>query len=362
MIQLRRIINGCSLVKQAGRGRPARVGRSALFLLVLACTAFARDEYTRSFDKTVPLQSGGKVSIEHRLGDIVIRTHPDQTVVIHAEIHTSGPDRNEAEQFANRVEILSGSASGVAIRTNYPSGFGDFSYYVRYELTIPEDAPLDVRSSFGSVSVSGLKANGNIRTSHGAVSFRDGKGTQHIDNSFGAVDVIGNAGGVTITNTNGQIKLEDCGAAVIKNAFGAVLIKNAAGKVTVESKNGAVNVNNAQGAEINMSFGAVILNAISGPIQVENRYGSVEVSGIGGSACQPIEVHTSYSPIVVRLNSSPNYSVSAQTSYSRIHTDFPLEVSGALSNDGLHGKLGNGRCEMSLSSSYGPIQILRSGN
>ncbi len=197
--------------------------RFILLSAFLACAAFARDEYTRVFDKTLPLASGGTVSIEHRLGDIVIRTHPERTVVIHAEIHTSGPDRNEAEQFANQVEILGEDGGGVSIRTHYPGGLNNFSYYVRYELTIPEDAPLEVRSSFGSVSITGLKANAEIRTSHGAIAFRDGKGEQHFDNSFGAVEVSGNLGEVTVNNTNGQIKVIGLRFSTIKNAFGAVV-------------------------------------------------------------------------------------------------------------------------------------------
>ncbi len=336
--------------------------RSVLLGALVACAAFARDEYTRAFDKTLPLASGSTVSIEHRLGDIVIRTHPERTVVIHAEIHTSGPDRNEAEQFANRVEIQGENAGGVSIRTHYPGGLNNFSYYVRYELTIPEDAPLEVRSSFGSVSITGLRANAEIRTSHGAIAFRDGKGEQHFDNSFGAVEVSGNLGEVAVNNTNGQIKVMDCGSATIKNAFGAVVVKNARGMVTIEDKNGSVNVNGAQGVVVDMSFGSVVLNAISGPVQVDNRYGSVEVGGLGGSSCQPIKIHTSYSAIRVRLSGSPNYNVTARTSYSPIHTDFPLETSGSMSSDAVHGTIGGGRCEMSLTSSFGPIQILRSGN
>ena len=35
-------------------------------LLLLTATAFAREEYTRTFDKTVSVQSGAPVRIEHK--------------------------------------------------------------------------------------------------------------------------------------------------------------------------------------------------------------------------------------------------------------------------------------------------------
>ena len=336
--------------------------KSVLLGVALACSVLGRDEYSRMFDKTFTVQTASTVSIDHKFGDIAVSTHPERTVMIHAEIHASGRDREDAEQIANRTAIETDTSAGVAIRTHYPEGFHNASYYVRYQLTIPEDSPLAVRSSFGSVSVTGLRADGDIRASHGAVALRDGKGSQTIGNSFGAVEVTGNAGEVVITNTNGAVRVADCGPAVITNAFGAVLVKNAAGSVTVKSKNGSVNVSNSQGADVKMSFGAVILTGISGPVQVENQYGAVELSGLKTGECQPVRILTSYSPIRIRMNGSPNYRISARTSYSKIHTDFPLKISGSLSNDDVSGTIGNGGCEMNLNSSYGPIEILRSGS
>ena len=60
----------------------------------LATGSFGRDifnraEYRRNFDKTLTVQSGERVSIEHKFGDVVIRTHPQQEVTIHAEIRVS---------------------------------------------------------------------------------------------------------------------------------------------------------------------------------------------------------------------------------------------------------------------------------
>ena len=45
-----------------------------VFLAFCFC-AFAREEVTRVFDKTVALTSGQRLKIEHSLGDIDIHTH-----------------------------------------------------------------------------------------------------------------------------------------------------------------------------------------------------------------------------------------------------------------------------------------------
>ncbi len=75
------------------------IKRISPFLLVvaLASSGLAREEYTRTFDKTLTLRPGEKLYLEHRLGDITIRTHSQPEVVIHAEIKVSASDSNQAQ-------------------------------------------------------------------------------------------------------------------------------------------------------------------------------------------------------------------------------------------------------------------------
>jgi hypothetical protein len=484
---------------------------SFLFIgLALAWQGFARDEYTRTFDKTLVLRSGQRVSLEHKLGDIVIRTHPQQDLVIHADINVSASDANQAKQFADRLEILvEPSASEVSIRTRYPqtpnSFFGhNVSYCVRYQITIPETAPLQVRNSFGAVSVTGVKASSDITTSHGTLEFRDGRGAQRLENSFASIKVENNAGDVTIQTSNGGVEASDIAGALnvrdrfasvtaarvskgltvinsnggvqvtdsggvgsIRNSFGGVMVHNFHGDLTVnnangkveainvqgpaelntsfgevrfgdiggqlsirtsnssvngekvggpvtiqtsfgsvtvsdiqkavriqssngsisiakvhgecnvktsfgtvqaadiggqlfvENSNGGVKASNTQGAQVTTSFGPVILEDVSGPIQVENQNGAVDATSASRGICQPILIRTSFSTLRVRLNPEASYRVVARTSFGKIRTDFPLNVSGSISSDDLNGMIGGGRCEMRLANSNGTIEILK---
>ncbi|MGI8959035.1 MAG: hypothetical protein ACR2IV_04580 [Bryobacteraceae bacterium] len=484
---------------------------SFLFIgLAFVSHAFAREEYTRAFDKTLALRSGQRISLEHKLGDIVIRTHPQQEVVIHADIRVSASGTNQAKQFADRLEILiEPSASELSIRTRYPatpsSFFGrNVSYSVRYEITIPETAPLQVRNSFGAVSITGVKANSDITTSHGALEFHDGRGAQRLEDSFASIKVANNVGdvtvqasngsvdvsdiagavsvrdrfasvtaarvskGLTVTNSNGAVQVTDSGGTgKIRNSFGGVtvrsfhgdlIVNNANGKVeatnvqgpaelntsfggvgfsdiggqlsirtsnssvngekvggpvtiqtsfgsvtasdiqrgvriqsnngnisiaktrgecnaktsfgtvqatdigghlVVENSNGAVKASNTQGAHVITSFGPVILDRISGPIQVENQNGAVEATSSAHGGCQPIIIHTSFSTLRVRLNAGASYRVAARTSFGKIRTDFPLNVSRSISSDELNGTIGGGHCELRLTDTNGAIEILK---
>ena len=158
--------------------------RISILLLALAFSAMARDEYKRTFDKTVAVRAGERVSIEHKFGDVVIRTHAQSEVVIHVDIRAVGSDADEAKAFADRIEIaVDPSASELFIHTRYPEGQNphfrghhNASYAVRYDVTIPETSPLEVRNSFGAVSVTGVKAGSDINASYGRIEFHDGRG------------------------------------------------------------------------------------------------------------------------------------------------------------------------------------------
>ena len=259
--------------------------------LLLALQAFAREEYTRNFDKTVNLAAGQGVRLEHKMGNVVVRTHPGSEVTIHASIRVSASDDAEAKRLADQIRIeVAPVGSALIVRTEYPKeerggffGFRNVSYSVNYEIVMPETAPLTLRNSFGSVSVDDLKSSADITNSHGKLTFRNGKGTQRLENSFAAVEVTGNAGDVTIRNGNGSVDVSGVtGVVNVKDRFGNVTVGNPGRGATIVNGNGAVQVTDAGGdVRITNSFGRVAANGVKGNLVIGNQ---------NGEACGEIRV------------------------------------------------------------------------
>ncbi len=261
--------------------------------LLFACAALGRDEYTRTFDKTIPVHAGVRIMLEHKLGDITIHTHNSPEVVIHADIRVSARNQQDAKALADRIDILIDSSSSVlSIRTRYPerseSIFGNnTSYSVRYDVTIPESSPLDLHNSFGAVSVTGVKAGSNITNSHGDLAFRDGQGTQRLENSFARIDVSNNAGDVTVEGSNGAVSARDVNGAVgIRNRFGDVTVSRVSKGVRVVNSNGGVQITDSggSGSSVKNSFGDVRATTFHGDLTVNNSNGRVEATDVDGAA------------------------------------------------------------------------------
>src|SRR4029453_422634 len=188
----------------------------ALLSVPLLADSPDRDEFRRTFQKTVPLRSGQRLRIDHSNGKVQVRTSREAQVSISATIRVSSSDQAGAQKFSEQIRIrVDESPAGVSVVTEYPEkkwtfiGGGFVSYSVDYEIVMPETAPLEVRNKFGNVDVDGLKAAADVKNSNGDVAFRNGKGAQRIENSFGKIDVTNNEGNATVVNSNGRVTVRD---------------------------------------------------------------------------------------------------------------------------------------------------------
>jgi hypothetical protein len=53
------------------------------------------------------------------------------------------------------------------------------------------------------------------------------------------------------------------------------------------------------------------------------------------------------------------YAVDARTSFGKIRSELPLTTSGSITTESLQGKIGDGKCPLTLSDSNGNIEIQR---
>ncbi|MGI8742586.1 MAG: DUF4097 family beta strand repeat-containing protein [Bryobacteraceae bacterium] len=312
------------------------------FVLCFGFQALAREEYTRNFDKTTPLAAGQPVRVQHRLGDVTIRTQSKPEVIVHAVIRSSASDMAEAKRFADSIRIeVQPSGSAVLVETQYPKqelggflGLRNISYSVNLDITMPETAPLEVKNSFGAVTIADLRASGDITTSHGKLLFRNGRGSQKLENSFSSIEVAGNSGDMTLSNNNGTVDVSDVSGTInIKNRFAKVTVSRSGGG-TIVSGNGQVRASNIAGAlRITNSFGPVNADTVKGNLTVNNQNGEVEANAVTGSA----ELNTSFGG--VRFSDvSGQVSVRAQNStvkgrnagdLATVENSFaPVELSG----------------------------------
>lgn len=221
---------------------------------------------------------------------------------------------------------------------------------------------VNLKTSFGEVDASGIPGDATVVNDNGSVTLSNVGGSVDARGTFGRISVTQARKGVRVTGNNSPVSISDIGgAAAVSTSFGLVEAERIEGDLTVDDSNGAVRASAVKGgARVTTSFSSVALDGIAGRVEVDNQNGSIEVRGLaGGGKCFPVNLKGSFAPIRLYLSETAGYDVTARTSFGKVSSQLPLTVTGSVSTESLSGKIGDGKCPLTLENSNGNIEILR---
>src|SRR5690349_14386567 len=251
-----------------------------------------QEQVSKDFQKTLTLGAGQSVSVEHKFGEVRVHGESGRDVKVSATIRVQANSREEAQSFADKIQIqVEQTSAGVRIQTVYPDEGKRWyirigkspSYSVNYDIGMPADAPLNVRNSFGNTDTSGVHAAVNIENSHGTLTTRD-VGPARLSNSFGSIELTGAAGASSVTDTNGSVQVSDVkGALEARNRFGNITVHNIQGSATITGGNGAIELTDAASGNITNSFASVNVHNIHGDLSVRDNNGNVDLGTVDGA-------------------------------------------------------------------------------
>ncbi|MBV8841732.1 MAG: DUF4097 family beta strand repeat protein [Bryobacterales bacterium] len=143
----------------------------------------------------------------------------------------------------------------------------------------------------------------------------------------------------------------------IVSSNGRIQIDGVEGTARLRTSNGAIRALGAKGAlEAETSNGAVEATDISGPATVHTSNGRIELTF---DTVAEVRAGTSNGAITLRLPAGAGAAVRARTSNGAIQSDFDVTAHGVISKHRLEGTLGAGGPLLDLSTSNGPIRVLR---
>jgi DUF4097 and DUF4098 domain-containing protein YvlB len=158
-----------------------------------------------------------------------------------------------------------------------------------------------------------------------------------------------------------KVSAADIGASAnLRTSFGLAEADRIQGDLTVENANGGVRATAIQGAaNIRTSFSQVLVDGVGGKVDVDNSNGSIEVhvTPPKAGACAPVSLKNSFGPIRVFLPEEEATRSTPRTSFGKIRSELALTTSGTFTTEALQGKIGDGKCPLTLSDSNGNIEI-----
>jgi DUF4097 and DUF4098 domain-containing protein YvlB len=149
------------------------VGIIALIGVVLLATTTAPSAATiqEIFEKNVAFKPGGLLTLDNLNGAVEIRSWDKAEVSIRARIKIGERDRKEAEKLYDEVTIaVEASSAGLEIYTDAPRNLGrGRNISVHYELTVPEEIDMDIRTVNGKVYARDITGTLILKTTNGSV-------------------------------------------------------------------------------------------------------------------------------------------------------------------------------------------------
>jgi hypothetical protein len=279
--------------------------------------------FNRDFHYNYPLQAGGRLSLESFNGNVEITAWDQNTVDISGTKY--GPSEDAAD--ALRIDIAN-SPDSVNVRVIRP---GDFrgNRGARFAVKVPRGTVLDqITTSNATIDIMGGSGPGRFRTSNGKIQVRFFAGDVDARTSNGEVDLSDVEGQASAHTSNGRI-----------NAF------HIRKSLQASTSNGPITANLTAGPA-------------EGPFRLETSNGPIDLrlsDNLNGS----VRAQTSNGPITVQMPGTLNARVSARTSNASVSSDFPVKIEGELNKNHMDGLIGNGGPLLDLSTSNGPIRLMR---
>lgn len=135
---------------------------------------------------------------------------------------------------------------------------------ISFEVLVPNNFNIDVRTSGGSISLDELNGSLQARTSGGSLS---------LNNLGGTIDARTSGGSISLNESGGDINVRTSG--------GSISAKNTAGKVEMSTSGGSITLDNLSGeVDASTSGGSIRANMlkVEGPISLRTSGGTIRAT------------------------------------------------------------------------------------
>jgi len=328
------------------------------------------------------LEPGAVVRISTGQGDISVDGSGDEKqlrVVVRKTGYAMSED--EASSLAKAAHVnVQQSGRDVSLEAD-SKGRGGNSTRVSFEVHLPRNVALDLRTQHGDVHVNSVSGSVTTNTSRGDVDLRGIGGDVRVDMGRGDARVSEAKGNVHISGKGTEVEVADvAGAATIDGEFyGPITARNVAqgarfvssrtdmtiaglpGRMTVES--GDVHVEHASGPFL-LTTGdkSISLEDLTGRVRVQNKRGDISLR-LTAAPKDEIDLSDDSGTIELAIPGNSQFEISAASRSGDIDNEWnqsTLKLTRQGSDSKLEGKVGTKGPKITLNTSYGPIRLKHS--
>jgi len=279
-------------------------------IAVLSASLAAYAETEERLNKSFQAQPGGQLVVDVDFGSIEVTPSDGSeiTVDVVRKIHRGGDKAAEEAFLKDRPVTISQDGNTLTVRSRSDnkswSWRGSQRTEGKYTLKVPSRFNTDVRTSGGSIALSGLTGEAKAKTSGGSIKLADLHGSVN-------------------ANTSG----------------GSIRAKDVEGPVSVKTSGGGIDIENAKGKVDASTSGGSVAASFQSPLNDE-----VQLKTSGGS-------------VTLKVPESSAFDLDASTSGGSVSSDLAVKTDGKPKRTSLRGPVNGGGKPVVLKTSGGSVKI-----
>ena len=311
------------------------------------------------------------ISIDNPRGDVTITPSADGRLHVraHEMVHRGSDDeaRKVMDELRPKVETSSG---GAVVTVPQKDG-------ARVDLTVemPAASYATITAENGDVTADGLTGGIQVTDSHGEVKLEDiaGDAQAHMDqsdfsahNMQGKVLVDGNGDDVTLSEIKGAARIDG-------EFYGDIHMEQMSGAVHYQSSMTTLDIPRLDGS-LTLDKSDLSVSRAAGPVRVLAKSKDIDLTQIAGDAhiedsdgdvdlatASPlgnIQVTDHTGNVIVTMPEDAAFTVTGSTSQDEaVRTDFPLHMSTDGGRQTLNGTVGHGGVQLQLETEHGNLEL-----
>jgi hypothetical protein len=285
-------------------------------------------------ERTLKLEPGGSFRLDTDVGSVAVRGKSGSGA--HVLFESQRDDLEDRLHF--QFDEGAGPVSVTAKNRHHSSWFGSGRNRVHVTIEVPFDTAVDVRTSGGSITLSGTKRPARLRSSGGSLTVEDLAAGLDGDTSGGGVRIRDVAGDARVRTSGGSIDaLRIRGSLDADTSGGSVRVETVAGDIKAHSSGGPIHIREP-----------------SGRVDAETSGGGADVAFAPGNG-KGGRIESSGGGITVLLDPTVGLEIDAHA--DRIDSDLPITTTRGFSRESLHGTLNGGGPPLRIETSGGSVHI-----
>ena len=222
-----------------------------LLALVLLSVGSLFGQTEKKVNNSFNVGNNGSLTIKNSFGDIDIESFNGDKIEVEVTITVETRNEKDIQKYLDKISIdVSESGNSVTLKTINDMNGGNKvkEFSIDYEVRVPSKTSLEIRNTFGDLT---------IESSDGLLDIN----VQHGDASIGRVS----SGGDKFHELRvqfGDLKVEEIGNAEIRVQHGDFMIEN------------------LNGADIDLSFGEGNIERLTGRVNMDIQHSEIEIEEI----------------------------------------------------------------------------------